>query len=388
VNTPLISAASPKAGEWIITAKGNKQTGAILYDPKKAKKDQKYNPPWLIVRGWPHGFYYPTLKWDEFTTDKNADDAIITSSESPDKGQKKYKKCRNFYASNYTIGTRQERVRRLKKIEVHPAVVEAISLDAANLEIILFIAIEIFDPILLLDLDDDFLDFAATFVTGAFRLWSAQKTFKENRAIDTDIDIDDPKALTEKMLEKKNLAPEIWDKIKKLNKKKFIPLGFKVNHVAVLLVTVKESSKGFLESEGRIAMAANDAQAAVFIKDAALQENEAQDAFNTTEIKFREADAKIKTNLIKDTSQAIKEQNAAWGGPTGLDRLFLGSGPTNGPGQAILEETMKAQDYADDNTDRRRTMGNKKFKNFKNKNQKTDKPDTQDQSGKEGGDDK
>ena len=135
----LLTFLSPEAGKWYIITKFNKEVDAILYDPKNP--DPAKNPSSLRVLGWPYGRGNMKLQFTEFVSDiETAKNAIIDNPRSPDFGKKKYISYQTFFNSNLIIGTRQEYVDHLNKIEAHPAVVEVTTDDGASLEIIIAIS--------------------------------------------------------------------------------------------------------------------------------------------------------------------------------------------------------------------------------------------------------
>ncbi len=95
-----------------------------------------------------------------------------------------------------------------------------------------------------------------------FAYGSATKTFKENRAVNTN--------------NNKLIPDEICDKIDDLNIHNFIPDGFKVKHVSVVRVTIAEGSKGVLASEQTIVVENNKNEASKATQKIELRENVTQ----------------------------------------------------------------------------------------------------------------
>jgi len=318
----LLTFLSPEAGKWYIITKFNKEVDAILYDPKNP--DPAKNPSSLRVLGWPYGRGNMKLQFTEFVSDiETAKNAIIDNPRSPDFGKKKYISYQTFFNSNLIIGTRQEYVDHLNKIEAHPAVVEVTTDDGASLEIIIAISFEITDPISTKRIED-FLVYGTNFIIEAFRLWCNSKTFRENRMIKT---------------EDSAIPDEICDQINKLNKKEFSENGFFVPHVAVTVVAVAERSIEFLESEQRIAEEANKALANISTQEIELLKNKTQGVRNDTKVKLLREEADIQIDVIEKTSVGIAKQNAAWGGKTGLRTLIM-----NGDGKSDPLQTIQIAD--------------------------------------------
>ncbi|MDB5255270.1 MAG: hypothetical protein JWL92_646 [Candidatus Nomurabacteria bacterium] len=334
----LITFLSPKAGNWYITTKFDKEIDSFMYDPKNTTDPTK-NPPSLIILGWPFGKGLTKLEFTELVSnEETAKSATIDNPGNPDHGKQKYKSYRKFLTSNLIIGTRQEFVDHLNKVESHPAVVEITTNDGASIEMILQISFEILHPLLTKTVED-FLVYGTSFVVEAFRLWGNKHSFIQNRAINTN---DDP-----------TVKDDVWDRIDALNKKEFGAVGFNVCKVAVIAVDIAERSKGFLDSEQDIAKEENKSKAAVFTKQTGLELNKLQDAQNDTELKFRERDADIKIKMVKQSANGLAKINAAWGGKKGLDRLYLGGNHAS-PMQDLVEANLEITDFADDGTDQRR----------------------------------
>lgn len=326
----LITFITPKAGKWIITTRFDKEVEATLYDPTSTKPER--NPPSLIILGWPYGRGKIKLRWTEFVAD-----AETAKTATLPNGKKKYLSHKTFFDSNLVIGTREEEVDYLNQIETHPAVVEITAADGGTVEMVIMIAFEILDPILTRKLED-FLGYATGFVIEAFRLWAATKNFKDLRAVDTK---DNPA-----------IPHEIDDKIKVLNTNDFIPKGFCIPRVAVIAIPIAERSKDLLEAEENVAKQLNNALAAVHKKEIELQQNEAQEVRNTTEIKFRKEDAAIKIDLVTKSSEGLAKVNKGWG-EGGLERLYIGGGQSNSM-QNLVESHLQVQDFADSDSDTRR----------------------------------
>ncbi len=328
----LITFVTPEAGKWIIVTKFDKEIYSILYDPTSDKPE--HNPPSLIVLGWPWGQAKIKLRWPEFVSDKEtAETAVLKGTDI-----KKYKaNPRTFYNSQLVIGTREEYVDYLNQFETHPGVVEVTSKDGGSVEIIISVVIEILDPIATKKLED-FIGFTLNLVIHAFRQWAAEKKFHELRNIKTDDD--------------KLVPGEIYDRLKVLNKKDFRPKGFWVPRITVNAVSVAHRSKDLLETEENIAKQANNAQAAVYEKDTELQLNLAQEARNSSELKFRKEDAAIKKELVNGSAEALAKINKSWG-EGGLQRLFIGGGQST-PMQNLVESHLQVQDFADSDSDDRR----------------------------------
>ncbi|MBY0328720.1 hypothetical protein K2Q02_01355 [Patescibacteria group bacterium] len=350
----LITFVTPSTGQWLIITEFDKELKAILYDPGKPEDNiskniikNKYNDDLrlektsevssLKILVWPRGLGLTKLRWTEFVTDIQSAKLEKVKDRITGLERKKYTSIKTFLNSNLAIGTREEWVPYLNKVETHPAVVEITSSDGGSVEMVINIALEILHPLLIKNVED-IIAYVTSFVVEAFRLWGANKSFKDLRSICTTDD--------------KTIHDEIFDKLTPLNEKDFIEKGVWVNRVAVMEVAIAERSKDLLESEENVAKQKNNAAAAVHQKEIELELNQAQEARNASELKFRKEDADIKANLIEKSSEGLAKINKGWG-KGGLKRLYIGSGNTNSM-QSLVESTLQVQDFADSDTDKRR----------------------------------
>lgn len=363
----LMTFVTPRTGQWLIITEFDKELKAILYDPGKpedniSKNDKKntYNDDPMLEKTnevsslkilvWPRGLGLTKLRWSEFVTDAATAKLQKSVDRITGREKDKYASIRTFLNSNLVIGTREEWVPYLNKVETHPTVVEITSSDGGSVEMVINIALEILHPILIKEVED-IIGYVNSFVIEAFRLWGAKKTFKDLRAVCT---TDEHKEDTEidSTVKTKTLHDEIFEKITPLNEKDFIEKGVWVNRVAVMAIAVADRSKDILESEEAITKKANQAKEAQSQLAIELLENKAQEARNASELQFRKEDAEIKVNLIKESSDGLAKINKAWG-EGGLERLYIGSGNAN-PMQSLVESTLQVQDFADGDTDKRR----------------------------------
>jgi hypothetical protein len=325
----FLTLLTPRAGKWFIITKFKKEIRSVLYDPRDPNK--KVPSAGLLV--WPYGLADIKLTWTELV---DSEETAKTAKVPKDPAQKKYKSYRKFYNSNMIIGTREEHVKYLNLMEVHPAVVEVTAKDGGSLEILVMITYEVTDPIKTRSLED-FLGYGANIVTEIIRDWCAKKEFHDIRAIETkDIKKDDS---------------DIYSRIKEDNKKLFEPNGFRIENTAVIAVLVAERSKDLLESEEDIKKEENYAKVAEKTKNAEIALNVAQEARNEAEIKFQTAltDLRIKEN--KESAASIAEQNKAWVGG-GLTHLYISGGEQLSSKNDMFEASAKAQTFGSE--DRRK----------------------------------
>lgn len=306
----LITFLTPQAGNWYIITKFKKEIDSFIYDPEDPKK----NPSSLKILGWPYGRGLIKLQFTEIVSDlETAKTAKVTDPKSPAFGNKKYVSYRTFATSNIIIGTRQELVDHLNKIESHPAVVEITTSDGASIETIVSISFKILDPIATKNVED-FLVYGTNFVIEVLRLWGNKHTFKENRGIDTNDDM--------------TKDDDVWDKINHLNETEFKQNGFSVCKVAVIAIAVGERSKEFLNSEQKIGEEQNKSAAAVFTQEIDLRKNETQKALNKTKLELIRGEADIQIDLIEKTAESLAKQNKAWG-EGGLKTLIINGDKQN-----------------------------------------------------------
>ncbi len=323
----LITFISPPAGDWIITKKYQQEKRAILYDPTSSDPDR--NPGSLLIFGWPYGRAYPVLTFTEFVVDPvAAATAVITKG--VDNGKLKYSEGIKTYPNlGLSIGTRKERVRVIKQIENHPIVAQFTSSDAVNLEAAINTSIEVFDPMPTLKIDD-FLGAAALRVVEAYRLWGAKQTFKQNRAVDTNLDPNVPSA---------NLPDEICNRIEALNNGTFIPEGFKVRHISVVKIAVAPISQAAQDSEEGILIETNKNEADKQTNAMKLRANETQKQINETAVKLIQDKLTAEAKFVNDTKDAKVAENGAWGGSEGLRTLIM-----NGQGGPNQVQTIQVAD--------------------------------------------
>ncbi len=326
--TKFIQLVPEKTGVYTIMTKFGKDVDWIINDPSDPSGITDANFP-LIV--WPYGTSKVKLRWKEEVADvESAATEMITINGVE---RKKYINLRQFLKSKLVIGTREEWVDIMKN-ESHLDVAEVISEDAASLELVLQISVEIGNPIKAKGLEDP-LGQIHNQVISVVREWASKKKFKEIRQVaGTDI------------------LSEIDKDITKLNNSDFFTSNqFKIlGFPAIPYIFVAEESQDFLNAEENIGIEENNTKAQERILKQEELKAKGQDAMNEVNMKFIEKKYKAHADFINKTSENLAKVAEASnkGLPQGLKYFNQGGGTLS-----TLESILLGKDDEETGTKKR-----------------------------------
>lgn len=316
---PFISFLSPEAGKWKALKQFDSMTYAVLYDAARAKTvvirpkggdyERKEFDGIITLKGvmFPSEEFLFDLSWTEQVSNAEiANNAVFT--DGPKKGQKKYiaNSAETFLHSSIVIAEREESdVPFLFQQEVHPVSIEFPCMGGGSYVIVAQVTIDINNPFKTQTVKK-FLHKALGGVKEAIFNWASTKTYNEAKQIN--VDHINSGACSEITLPDASGNSKFYLDV--LNEKFNKDYGFTIPDVSIIEKFTGDASKAIFESENKTIADAQLVPQADFKKRARILENDATEAENTTDLKYR-------TGLLQEYAKAetaILEKEAAVAG--------------------------------------------------------------------------